>query len=158
MHGRLLIYVWAIEQDELSKRDVPSDSYDGMISITSGLDVFIPWVLTKPGASKEKSTPKAQSNHRSQCNIASQTEQSHKVPDKPLVTEPPRIYNRYYHMFAEGELSELVRDAASELDLQIGPHPKHPVPVAVNRQRGVEIVQDGWERSNYFVELRRWQS
>lgn len=96
-HGRVLIYVWATRQDELSKRSIPTD----------GADVFVPWVLSDG-----------------------------------------KTYNRYYHMFAEGELAALVTLAAEELGLVVGT----PRPAS----RGMEIVQNGWERSNHYVEMRLW--
>ncbi|KAJ7285716.1 S-adenosyl-L-methionine-dependent methyltransferase [Mycena rebaudengoi] len=111
VHGRVLIYVWAIRQDEQSKRSIPTDS-----ASNEGQDVFVPWVLSDAAAEK------------------------------------PQVFNRYYHMFAEGELSSLVVLAAEELGLVVGP------PVDGTSQRGVEILQDGWERSNHYVELRRWQT
>jgi len=55
-------------------------------------------------------------------------------------------------MFAKGELSRLVVEAAAELGLQVGSNPRD----MGKNMRGVEIVQDGWERSNYYVELRLW--
>jgi tRNA (uracil-5-)-methyltransferase TRM9 len=57
-------------------------------------------------------------------------------------------------MFADGELLDLVRSAAKGLGLYIGA--KGEAPIAVSR--GVEVVQSGWERSNYYVELRRWKT
>ncbi|KAL0947047.1 hypothetical protein HGRIS_013190 [Hohenbuehelia grisea] len=119
-HGRILIYVWAIEQDSLSKRDIPHDAGSSQDSNSSekGKDIFVPWVLSQSSeASKEQAT-----------------------------------FHRYYHMFAKGELSELVSMAATELGLHVGP------PLATEGRKGIEIVQDGWERSNYYVEIRCWQS
>ncbi|KAJ7685061.1 S-adenosyl-L-methionine-dependent methyltransferase [Mycena polygramma] len=107
-HGRVLIYVWAVRQDELSKRTIPDSGSNG-----TGQDVFVPWV---------------------------------KSGDK---TE---VFNRYYHMFDDGELAALVGLAAEELGLVVGPA------VGTSSLKGVEIVQDGWERSNHYVELRRWQT
>ncbi|KAF8638845.1 hypothetical protein AX17_001903 [Amanita inopinata Kibby_2008] len=116
-HGRLLLYVWAIEQDEMSKRRIPTD---GATCSTLGRDVTIPWVYKK----------KAQDSSDNK----------------------PQIYNRYYHMFAKGELSDLVRSAAHESGLEVGPIPmRGPL-----ERRGVKIVQEGWERSNYYIELRCW--
>ncbi|CAK5277752.1 unnamed protein product [Mycena citricolor] len=103
-NGRVLIYVWATKQDELSKRTIPRDEQD----------VFVPWSL-------------ASSNGAG-----------------------PQVLNRYYHMFAPGELRDLVEQAAGALGLVVGSPGSH-------RSKGLEIVQDGWERSNYFVEARRWQ-
>ncbi|KAH9484025.1 tRNA (carboxymethyluridine(34)-5-O)-methyltransferase [Psilocybe cubensis] len=116
VHGRLLIYVWAIEQDELSKRKVVADEE---ILSSSGKDVIVPWVLS----------------------------------NNPQTQTSPQVFNRYYHMFAKGELSGLVLEAAAELGLQVGQKP----PQGEKDTQGIEIVQDGWERSNYYVELQRWQ-
>ncbi|ESK96885.1 trna methyltransferase [Moniliophthora roreri MCA 2997] len=108
-HGRILIYVWATEQDSLSKRDIPSNETG------KGVDVFVPWVM-------------AQSTNG-------------------------EVFNRYYHMFAEGELEELVKEAAHELGLSVSSQASTSV-----SSRGVEIVQSGWERSNHYVELKLWES
>ncbi|KAJ7109249.1 S-adenosyl-L-methionine-dependent methyltransferase [Mycena epipterygia] len=108
-HGRILIYVWAVRQDEQSKRSIPTNPD----SNGSGQDVFVPWIMSD---------------------------------------DKTQVFNRYYHMFEEGELASLVVLAAGELGLMVG----HP-PDATGL-KGVEIMQDGWERSNHYVELRRWQT
>ncbi|KAJ7632493.1 S-adenosyl-L-methionine-dependent methyltransferase [Roridomyces roridus] len=69
-----------------------------------------------------------------------------------LSDDKTKVFQRYYHMFADGELAALVTLAAEELGLTVGP------PHAALNTRGMEIVQDGWERSNHYVELRLWQS
>lgn len=122
-HGRILIYVWAVEQDELSKRKIPTGDET---TLASGKDVVVPWVLSKEMGNKD-------------------------TPQK----DDPRILNRYYHMFSKGELRRLVEGAARDLKLQLGPS----LPNGTNQiVKGVEIVQDGWERSNYYVELRCWEN
>lgn len=63
----------------------------------------------------------------------------------------PRRFERYYHMFAEGELVELATEATHELGLVVG-----RAEGGEGSRAGVEIVQQGWERSNYYVELQRW--
>jgi len=65
--------------------------------------------------------------------------------------EPKKVFNRYYHMFSNGELRELTITAVEELGLDIGNESN------VSIDQGVEIVQWGWERSNYYIEIRRWQ-
>ncbi|KAF9533541.1 S-adenosyl-L-methionine-dependent methyltransferase [Crepidotus variabilis] len=132
-HGRVLIYVWAIEQDELSKRKV-FDSSSGGVAPHKGKDVVVPWVLSKEPRGKNKNESKGH-------------EQT------PPDNEEPKVYNRYYHMFAKGELRALVEEAAKELNLSITMEQN-----AEGRSRGLEIVQDGWERSNYYVELKLWES
>ncbi len=58
-------------------------------------------------------------------------------------------------MFAKGELADLVREAATELGMLVEQEStRGGEELSV---KGVEVVQDGWERSNYYVELRLWQ-
>jgi len=121
----VLVYVWAIEQDELSKRKVTAD---GESAPLTGKDVVVPWVLSKEPGLQEK-----------------------QLLEKD---RPPQIFNRYYHMFAKGELSGLVIEAAKESRLRVGPKPESGDEALM----GIEIVQDGWERSNYYVELRLWKT
>ncbi|TRM61876.1 S-adenosyl-L-methionine-dependent methyltransferase [Schizophyllum amplum] len=116
--GRVLIYVWAVEQDELSKREVPSEG-----RVDAGVDVFVPWVLQNKNKGNAADTGAAES----------------------------KVYNRYYHMFARGELRRLAEQAAESLGLDVGVTDGSPA-----GRRGLQIVQDGWERSNYYVELQRW--
>ena len=121
----MLVYVWAIEQDELSKRKVIADEESAPLT---GKDVVVPWVLSKELNLREK-----------------------QFLEKD---RPPQIFNRYYHMFAKGELSGLVIEAAKESGLRVGPKPESGDETLM----GIEIVQDGWERSNYYVELRLWKT
>ncbi|KAL1735193.1 S-adenosyl-L-methionine-dependent methyltransferase [Schizophyllum commune] len=116
--GRVLIYVWAVEQDELSKRHIPTEQ-----TANAGVDVFVPWVLSKANSPSDAPTGES------------------------------RVYNRYYHMFAQGELRRLVELAAAEMGLEIGLADE-----SSRGRRGLEIAQDGWERSNYYVELRLWRT
>ncbi|KAL1944501.1 hypothetical protein VTO73DRAFT_2931 [Trametes versicolor] len=148
-HGRALIYVWAVEQDELSKRSIPAGSsetrgIEARAPSGKGQDVFVPWVLAQPAAPKPKASRRSKGGH--------QHGPEEKVPESKEEPAPAasKVFDRYYHMFAEGELNELVTEAAGEMGLQVG----EPEAGSVY---GVQIVQDGWERSNYFVELRRWK-
>jgi tRNA (uracil-5-)-methyltransferase TRM9 len=115
-----LIYVWAIEQDDASKRILPTDTYSNDDPV--GLDVLVPWVHnTTSSADSSQDGPQAQ------------------------------IYKRYYHMFAKGELQTLARQAAENLGMLISDQaPNNPT------GDGISIVQEGWERSNYYIELLTW--
>ncbi|KIY68614.1 hypothetical protein CYLTODRAFT_421459 [Cylindrobasidium torrendii FP15055 ss-10] len=115
-HGRVLIYVWAIEQDDKSKRVIPSES-----TSISGQDVLVPWVLSASAMGATQGSD--------------------------------RVLERYYHMFAKGELTGLVTQAAQKMGLAVGTQA-----AGHEETEGVEIVQDGYERSNYFVVLRRWRT
>jgi tRNA (uracil-5-)-methyltransferase TRM9 len=118
------VYVWATEQDELSKRKVIADDEPPP---STGKDVVVPWVLSKEVGMQEK---------------------------QPSDNKEPQIFNRYYHMFAKGELPGLVMEAAKESGMRVGPKPES----ADGNLKGIEIVEDGWERSNYYVELRLWKT
>ena len=135
-HGRILIYVWAIEQDEHSKRIIPVPTREDICVDTeercpSGQDVFVPWVLSSDNA-------------RSKVPSGGQTR-----------NVPPDAIRRYYHMFSREELRVLVQSAAQELGLKVGPPSSNEADA--DSSEGVEIVVCGWERSNYYIELRRWQ-
>jgi tRNA (uracil-5-)-methyltransferase TRM9 len=135
-HGRILIYVWAIEQDEHSKRIIPVPTQEGICvdaeeRYASGQDVFVPWIL-----SSDNARPKVPSGGQAQ-NV------------------PPDAIRRYYHMFSREELRVLVQSAARELELKVGP--PSSIEADADSSEGVEIVVSGWERSNYYIELRRWQ-
>jgi len=63
-------------------------------------------------------------------------------------------------MFEDGELRDLICEAAKNMGFLIGPPPKD---VEKSQGRtdvtyGLEIVEDSWERSNFYVELRLWTS
>ncbi|KAI0079903.1 S-adenosyl-L-methionine-dependent methyltransferase [Panus rudis PR-1116 ss-1] len=131
-HGRALIYVWAIEQDDLSKRSIPAETPTEQ----GGQDVFVPWVMTSQTRSKPKK------------NVEKRPSQAQ--PSLEADNAEAKVFNRYYHMFAQGELRQLVCDAAQGMGLSIGPKSD------ISTGMGIEIVQDGWERSNYYVELHRW--
>ncbi|KAG1756563.1 uncharacterized protein EDB91DRAFT_1093318 [Suillus paluster] len=146
VHGRMMIYVWAIEQDELSKRSIPASDTDGLDHYpTAGEDVFVPWVM-----SQQQHTAKGKFKGDVTSSAISKQDAS-AVPT--LAVETP-VYNRYYHMFAKGELKQLAVQAAEELGLIVGPQET----AYTKGCRGVEIIQEGWERSNYYVELRCWVS
>ncbi|KAI0780860.1 S-adenosyl-L-methionine-dependent methyltransferase [Trametes elegans] len=157
-HGRALIYVWAIEQDELSKRNIPAGSGEPSPEPTTqptsgrGQDVFVPWVLAQPAEPK----PKARRRKGKAGEPVSQ--EDGKVDDAPETSqEPPKVFDRYYHMFAQGELNELVTEAAKEMGVRVG-DPDTGSREGEGKEYGVQILQDGWERSNYYIEIRRWES
>ncbi|QRV72446.1 methyltransferase domain protein [Ceratobasidium sp. AG-Ba] len=145
--GRALLYVWAVDQDNLSKRVVP-EAETGKLPIastssTKAQDVLVPWVMQQP-------------NPKSKCKVRrEQPQPESEEPDAASpVQDPPTVFKRYYHLFVAGELTELVVAAATELGLTVGGKPSGDN--VVKGQRGVEICSEGWERSNYYVELIRW--
>ncbi|KAG2157318.1 hypothetical protein DEU56DRAFT_14367 [Suillus clintonianus] len=145
IHGRMMIYVWAIEQDELSKRSIPASGTNGSDNHpTTGEDVFVPWMM-----SQHQHTAKGKFKGDTPSSATSKEDAAVAM----IAAETP-VYNRYYHMFAKCELKQLTIQAAEELGLMVGPQES----ANTKGCRGVEIIQEGWERSNYYVELRRWVS
>ncbi|KLO18633.1 S-adenosyl-L-methionine-dependent methyltransferase [Schizopora paradoxa] len=148
-HGRALIYVWATRQDELSKRSIPRasppahDELPYKVPRSIGKDVFVPWKLT-PGAPRGDS--KYHQNVNGKDEISSTASQQTRRTD----------FDRYYHMFDEGELRLLVKEAAA--DLGIGERAKANETLSGTAKSGtfLEFVQDDWERSNFYIELRLW--
>ncbi|KAL5533117.1 TRM9 [Sanghuangporus sanghuang] len=135
-HGRGLIYVWSVRQDELSKRSIPSP-VEKTNSEHRGQNVLVPWVMTNSFASQK--LEKMQSR---------ETEDS------------PAVFNRYYHLFEEGELRDLVIAAAQELDIDEGSPASEEGSsrcIQIRPKKYIEIIRDGWERSNCYVEFRLYQ-
>jgi tRNA (uracil-5-)-methyltransferase TRM9 len=132
-----LIYVWAIEQDGLSKRNIPTST-----KADDGQDVFVPWVLPIQAS---LSSPKVRT--RNKMGVTTVGDHNEEEPRK----QEARVFNRYYHMFAKGELRRLVCEAADELELSVG------IKSDTTYFRGITVVQEGWERSNYYVEIRTWK-
>lgn len=146
-HGRGLIYVWAIQQDDLSKRSVPN--FEENDQRQAGQDVFVPWKLSEntPGPSHKatKALPKQQSE--------ASAEGAEQDPTKPGTA----VFNRYYHMFDRGELRELVVAAAQGIGISLEPESRTQTESGTQKKTFIEIVKDDWERSNYYVEFRLYQ-
>ncbi|THH18495.1 hypothetical protein EW146_g2505 [Bondarzewia mesenterica] len=155
-HGRVLIYVWAIEQDELSKRTIPIHQPESAEPerppTTKGQDVFVPWMLT---TDKPRDKAKGRKGPKTSSHVNAQTEKVENATTKEI---EPKQFDRYYHMFAKGELLDLACQVARDMGLRIGPRPSTKTEGDKEKIVGVEIVQSGWERSNYYIEIRRWAS
>ncbi|CAE7190618.1 unnamed protein product [Rhizoctonia solani] len=148
--GKALIYVWAVEQDELSKRVVP-EMGEGSASSTKAQDVLVPWVKQQ----EQKAKPKTKTRRGRKADDDQDESHSNSCPPQPSAEHTDSsVFQRYYHLFVSGELSELAMAAAAKLQLTVGPA---PVDACVGGfQHGVYISPEGWERSNLYVELTRW--
>lgn len=148
LHGRLLICVWAVEQEVGSKRCIPclaaagdldddivrpTDKTDGR-ALVKAQDVFVPWVRT----------------------LQKPTVTTVSIEDAAIyaANDSPAVFQRYYHMFARGELKTLVYEAAEALGLAVDGGDADCQ--ADKGGRGLRIVSEGWERSNWYLELQRW--
>lgn len=154
--GRALIFVWAHEQGPRSRRKWdragallpapevtrsssgpstaaqlldPSHPPSSSSPLASLQDVLVPWTLNT-------------------------TAELDSDPTRGPLT---KTYNRYYHLFRQGELIQLVRSASERLQLtfQLDPSPpeSHPKP------RGwCSVKRHGWEADNWWVELELGRS
>ncbi len=103
--GSALIFVWALEQKH-SRRGWDRDDKQ---------DVLVPWVLKQDQNSKSKlsSTPR--------------TKPSSKCSSETLHLATSTTYQRYYHLYREGELQQDVVAA------------------------GGKVTKDGYDRDNWWV-------
>lgn len=138
--GRMLLYVWAHEQGESSRRrwekgtllaaDVPPgaepNSSSSDISSSDAAprpqDVFVPWTTSQ---------------------------QADAADEEPA---QPRTLNRYYHLFRSGELQDLVRQAAEALNLRYVPYGEDGDRFSSSGCGWVKVVKEGYEADNHFVE------
>jgi len=189
-HGRLLLYVWAIEQDDASKRVVPTLDPQNLFPPADAerdseetekkvQDVLVPWVLPTQtptvgegtsGTKGKRRKARKQNADKPQPSMSSglsETITETHPPSSPPpanISTPNQIYQRYYHFFASGELRSLTLSAARSLNLSIGPPPLEAHQVATENAlvkadavRGIQIVNEGWERSNYYLEAKLWE-
>ncbi|KAI9803525.1 MAG: hypothetical protein M1825_001868 [Sarcosagium campestre] len=84
-HGKALIYVWALEQQ--NSRRGWSEANDQ--------DVMVPWVL------------KSDSRH----GIPNRQNETRSNDDKDVTLNGDRVLQRYYHLFRAGELEQNIREA-----------------------------------------------
>ncbi|KAF9385070.1 tRNA methyltransferase, has a role in tRNA modification [Podila verticillata] len=148
VQGRVLIFVWALEQT--GKRDFDKDVQD----------VFVPWAMPKKEPKKEKSKSRPQGVKKKDRKEASSSASSTKGQEgaiesmeqltvdtttatnasssspsstststnpTPSETNPVPVYNRYYHLFQKGELEELI-----------------------SRTNKATIIQQGYDRDNWW--------
>lgn len=145
-HSRFLIYVWAFEQGENSKRKMGTLGGD---STANAQDVLVPWVLQP--LQQQQSKPRQKRRPKGQRGEPAAEEPSAAPPAvEPAPTPPaPQVYHRYYHLFVSGELEQLVADAASIEGFGV-------VTTAPSSESSpgpwLRIVKSGYERDNWWLE------
>ncbi|RPA84838.1 S-adenosyl-L-methionine-dependent methyltransferase [Ascobolus immersus RN42] len=125
--GRALIYVWALEQKN-SRRGWDENSPQ---------DVFVPWVLQKGNKSKqpkEKSQKQAKNLVETEVKAtaspsgdSAQTRAACEPEEEKKEAEPNPVYNRYYHLYKQGELGA---DAV---------------------EAGGKVIEAGYEKDNHWA-------
>lgn len=155
-----IVYVWAFEQSESSKRKMGSAAVAGTDDgMTPEQDVLVPWVLQQPAAPKEPQERQRRGwkgKERSRETEETEREDSttglpKEVQSAAAQTAQPQVYHRYYHLFKEGELRQLVLEAAREEGLDVrGADDKASSGSAGSRW--LRIVGEGYERDNWWLE------
>jgi ubiquinone/menaquinone biosynthesis C-methylase UbiE len=95
--GKLLIYVWAFEQD--------GKKYETQ-------DVFVPWHLQKihDKSKKEKEEQKSEETAETvpKSEESKEISEDKKIKKAENEKEKEKVFKRYYHMFKENELNILI--------------------------------------------------
>ncbi|KAL7414551.1 hypothetical protein BDY24DRAFT_385611 [Mrakia frigida] len=184
IHGRGMIHVWALEQGEGARRVVPEGGKAQDVFVPWVLSKEAPKTVgealkgkkekkikVKKEQHQRKGDPRREGGRdaRDMSVDPSTTEDSTPAPappppstdtpttDLPLDEEPPRVYQRYYHLFKSGELQDLLASACEEEGFSFLPFSEDG---EVEEEEGVEgkwvqIVKQGWDRDNWFCEIRR---
>jgi tRNA (uracil-5-)-methyltransferase TRM9 len=159
-----MIYVWAYEQSSGSKRrmgatagppaPLPAEpatresAGTGEQEPPKVQDVLVPWVLRPPKAPIPSST----------CE-SSEAAQSDEPVQGPALE--PRVLHRYYHLFVQGELRELVVSAAKEDGYRVlgstegesGEIEDESASEPLSSDtRWIKIRGVGWEADNWWIE------
>ncbi len=147
-----IVYVWAFEQGEGSKRKMGSAAHEAerkeaVDGVTEDQDVLVPWVLQaqlgpSAGQAKQRKGRKGRGSATDQEAAPAATP----GPEAPP-TPPPQVYRRYYHLFKQGELQNLVREAARAEGLRVLEADEEGVSDRWMRIRGI-----GYERDNWWLE------
>ncbi|KAI5451877.1 tRNA methyltransferase, has a role in tRNA modification [Naganishia albida] len=164
--ARFLIYVWAFEQGENSKRKMgvlaPSagEQEANGAGEGEGQDVMVPWVLQpKPQPKTARRPPKPAKRRvggeQGGMAGAAQTQADETTPPPTSTPEPAQIFHRYYHLFKAGELRQLVEEAVRAEGFEL----VDCAPSAEEGSRGAEgagkwarIVDVGYEKDNWWLE------
>ncbi|KAK6911049.1 hypothetical protein I203_105084 [Kwoniella mangroviensis CBS 8507] len=182
-YSKFMIYVWAYEQGTLSKRKmgtltnsspgstpIPSTSHPGLTTepapksteteATDAVteveekiqDLLVPWVYSRPPPAPGPKLPSSEDPKDDDLK-ASQTEEKAEA----------KVYHRYYHLFVQGELRELVIHSAEEdgfivlsdgtsqdeldeqlKDIETGKNQ--------NKKKWLRVRGVGWEADNWWIE------
>lgn len=144
--GRFFIYVWAYEQGPNSRRKMGSlaDEKEGGKG-EKVQDVLVPWVLSsEPGKKKDKTKNVKGRRKQGEGLGPEQQPEDNEQPKE----EEPKVFHRYYHLFVEGELEDLVRTAAqSDGYAVLGKDEDKP-----ESGMYLRVVDVGWEADNWWIE------
>lgn len=138
--GRFFIYVWAYEQGPNSRRKMGSLADAADPSKGRVQDVLVPWVLSSDQKTRAKGEPR-----RRKIDTDRQ-ETGEREPGE--AKEEGKVFHRYYHLFVEGELESLVRDAAAADGFEVLEKDDTPE----GKGKFLRIRDVGWEADNWWID------
>lgn len=172
--ARFLIYVWAFEQGENSKRKMgvlapvqesakpEEQGIKGDGKDTVGQDVMVPWVLQPKPVPKAKAPKRMQKGQGRRCRVEESAEASEPVSESPVKPaeaplpadhQAPQMFHRYYHLFVHGELSTLVQDAGRAEGFHVVDSVPPPPPTdGTAGGKWLRVVEEGYEKDNWWLE------
>lgn len=173
--ARFLIYVWAFEQGENSKRKMgvlaplqpqgsepTSEEQDTTATGDEGKDarqdVMVPWVLQPKPVPKIKVAKKTEKKDRGRRTEGARPIPESAAPPHPSEAQPtadaqPRslqVFHRYYHLFVQGELSALVQDAGRAEGFTVVDSP--PLLKGEASGKWLRVIEEGYEKDNWWLE------
>ncbi|GHJ85220.1 hypothetical protein NliqN6_1622 [Naganishia liquefaciens] len=176
--ARFLIYVWAFEQGENSKRKMgvlapaqttqegsqteeQSAPASGEVDKDVRQDVMVPWVLQPKPVPKPKA-PKGSQKRDARRRAEGPAGESPPIPEaststtsaqapQPANPPPPQVFHRYYHLFMQGELSTLVHDAGRAEGFDLVESPSKPMDGKAGG-KWLRVVDEGYEKDNWWLE------
>lgn len=143
-HSRFLIYVWAYEQGENSKRKM--GALGGDDGAANSQDVLVPWVLQPPQQPQQARQKKGKG--KQQAPSVGQSDSPEETMPPPVAA--PQVFHRYYHLFVKGELEQLITEAAEREGFGVVDQASSDSLQASGRW--LRIVQSGYERDNWWLE------
>jgi tRNA (uracil-5-)-methyltransferase TRM9 len=186
-YSRFFIYVWAYEQGELSAMGSASTSTSTPVEGAGAVDetgperstcdvqgadekvqdVLVPWVLKGPTSTQTKPKPKTKSKSKTRKQKSTATIEAEEVelptpepePEAGGEGEGDKVYHRYYHLFVQGELRDLVLNAGKEEGYRIleddAAESKPGLDLAnlsIDGGKWLRIRGQGWEADNWWLE------
>lgn len=130
-------------------------------------DVLVPWVLKGPTSTQTKPKPKTKSKSKPRKQKSTATIEAEEVDLPTLEPEPEagregegdKVYHRYYHLFVQGELRDLVLHAGKEEGYRIleddTAESKPDLDLAnlsIDGGKWLRIRGEGWEADNWWLE------
>lgn len=152
-----MIYVWAYEQGDGSKRKMgkrakasSSSTLDATGSpAVDGLSIGLEQT-NLDGTREEKSKADEEKVQDVLVPWVYQPKSNPAQPDQPEAgTTEPQVFHRYYHLFVEGELRKLVEEAAKEDGYRILETTEDQT---LGEGKWVRIRGVGWEADNWWIE------